>query len=349
MKKNLSLFLAILLSLSIMLVGCSKEDNTTNSSSSDEVSKTNNNSKEYTKIDGYNEYIATGNTGYEDIQYFNIDNDIPNEKAYEYYKKNKRVVGNYTITDYEDGVCLNKINTTPEDESEIKIPETIDGKPVVKIGSYVRDESAKFDDIFLCNPFNRAMHCTVTLPSTVKYISSDALLSPTFMVEDEDRDIYAYIDAFEVVSDNPYYSSYNKNLYSKDYSKLLYLYDDSYISDVMLETEEHYPSESIVADGYHKPLKVFEPVNGINGNHDMVIFDCNCLRKINTFVDYGESGRIYGDSEIDDKEYWDEFFEHFEDEDDDVLHGLVIKGNRDDTVLREWVKNCHMIFVAKDY
>lgn len=340
----------MIFSLSIMFVGCKSNDTTAKSSdTSDEVAKTNSSSKAYTKIVGYDEYIATGNTGYEDIPYFNIENDIPNEKAYEYYKKNKRVVGNYTITDYEDGVCLNKINITPEDESEIKIPETIDGKPVVKIGSYVRDESAKFGDIVLCNPFNQALRCTVTLPSTVKYISSEALLTPNFMVEDEDRDIYARIDYFEVVSDNPYYSSYNKNLYSKDYSKLLYLYDDSYISDVILDSDEFPATDGMGSDDNYKPLKVFEPVNGINGDSDIVVFDCADLTKINTFVDYGESGRIYGNPKIDDKEYWDDYFESFEDEDDPVLHGLVIKGSKYNTALREWAKNCHSVFVASDY
>ena len=125
MKSKGILLLVLIFLLLIVFVGCSEDNSTSNklesSCSSDEVTKTNNNSKEYTKIDGYDEYIATGNTGYEDIQYFNINNDIPNEKAYEYYKKNKRVVGNYIITDYENGVCLNKINKTPEEDSEIKI------------------------------------------------------------------------------------------------------------------------------------------------------------------------------------------------------------------------------------
>lgn len=352
MKSKGILLLGLIFLLLIVFVGCSEDNSTSNklesSCSSDEVTKTNNNSKEYTKIDGYDEYIATGNTGYEDIQYFNINNDIPNEKAYEYYKKNKRVVGNYIITDYENGVCLNKINKTPEEDSEIKIPEMIDGKPVVKIGSYVRNDSEKFDDIVLCNPFNQARNCTVILPSTVKYISSEALLSPTFMVEDEDRDIYAYIDSFEVDKNNPYYSSYNKNLYSKDYSKLLYLYDDSYISDITLESKEYNASDGIASDGYYKPLKVFEPANGISDGKDIVVFDCSNLKKINTFVDHGESGRIYGDSKIDDKDYWDNYFEAFEDDDDDVLHGMVIKGYKDNTVLREWAKNCHLVFVAYD-
>lgn len=98
-----------------MLAGCTSNKSEV-CSTSDEVAT----SKEYLKIKGYDEYIATGNTGYEDISYFNIKNDIPNEKAYEYYKKNRRTVGNYTITDYEDGVCLNKINKTPEEDSEIK-------------------------------------------------------------------------------------------------------------------------------------------------------------------------------------------------------------------------------------
>lgn len=346
MKKKSALFLTILLCLTTMLAGCTS-DKSEVSSTSDEVAKANNTSKEYLKIKGYDEYIATGNTGYEDISYFNIKNDIPNEKAYEYYKKNRRVIGNYTITDYENGVCLNKINKTPEEDSEIKIPEMIDGKPVVKIGSFVRDESAKFDDIVLCNPFNQARNCKVILPSTVKYISSEALLSPTFMVEDEDRDIYAYIDSFEADKNNPYYSSYNKNLYSKDYSKLLYLYDDSYISDITLESEEYNASDGIASDGYYKPLKVFEPANGISDSNDIVVFDCSNLEKINTFVDHGESGRIYGNSKIDDKDYWDNYFEAFED-DDDVLHGTVIKGYKDNTALRQWAKNCHLVFVAYD-
>lgn len=65
---------------------------------------------------------------------------------------------------------------------------------------------------------------------------------------------------------------------------MLYFYDDSYISDITLESEEY------------------------NASDDIVVFDCSNLEKINTFVDYGESGRIYGNSKIDDKDYWDNYF-----------------------------------------
>lgn len=66
MKRKSALFLTILLCLITMLAGCT--------SNKSEVCST---SKEYLKIKGYDEYIATGNTGYEDISYFNIKNNIP--------------------------------------------------------------------------------------------------------------------------------------------------------------------------------------------------------------------------------------------------------------------------------
>lgn len=40
---------------------------------------------------------------------------------------------------------------------------------------------------------------------------------------------------------------------------------------------------------------------------------------------------------IDDKDYWDNYFEAFED-DDNVLHGTVVKGYKDNTALRQWAK-----------
>lgn len=72
MKKKSALFLTILLCLITMLAGCTSNKSEVRSTS-DEVAT----SKEYLKIKGYDEYMATGNTGYEDISYFNIKNDIP--------------------------------------------------------------------------------------------------------------------------------------------------------------------------------------------------------------------------------------------------------------------------------
>lgn len=40
---------------------------------------------------------------------------------------------------------------------------------------------------------------------------------------------------------------------------------------------------------------------------------------------------------IDDKDYWDNYFEAFED-DNNVLHGMVVKGYKDNTALRQWAK-----------
>ena len=57
MKSKGILLLVLIFLLLIVFVGCSEDNSTSNklesSCSSDEVTKTNNNSKEYTKIDGY--------------------------------------------------------------------------------------------------------------------------------------------------------------------------------------------------------------------------------------------------------------------------------------------------------
>lgn len=279
-------------------------------------------SNEYTQIKGYDEYIATGNAGYEDIPYFNIENDIPSEKVYEYYKKNKRVVGNYTITDYEDGVCLNKINTTPEDESEIKIPETIDGKPVVKIGSYIADDSVAFENIVLCNPFNGATDCTVFLSSSVKYISKVALVYPRFMIEDDDKNKYAYITGFEVDSENPYYSSYEGTLFSKDYLKLLYLKENQSYYCVWINSIPNIPQNS---DSSVSELEVFEPANGIQDTMDMIVFH-DTPQKINTFIDFGEDGQ---------------------EPNTDLVPNVVIMGQKS-TEVEYWAKKYNARFVVEN-
>lgn len=303
MKKLIILFIAAVLSL-MTTCSCNIKSN------------------EYAQIKGYDEYISTGNMGYDDIPYFNIENDFPNDNAYQYYKNNNRVVDGYTITDYEDGVCLNRINNTPEQDTEIKIPEKIDGKPVVKIGSYVENDSVAFENIVVCNPFNGATDCTVFLPSSIKYISKVALVYPRFMVEDDDKNKYAYITGFEVNSENPYYSSYEGTLFSKDYLKLLYLKENQSYYCVWVNSIPDTPQNSELSVS---ELEVFEPANGIRDTMDMIVFH-DTPQKINTFIDFGEDRQ---------------------DSNADLVPNVVIMG-QENTEVEKWAKKYNARFVVEN-
>ena len=235
-------------------------------------------SKNYTEIAGYKDYISDSNSGYDDIKYFNVvDSMENNQNARKYYIENNRRVGDYIITDYEDGVCINKFCGSANFNNEILIPETIDGKPVIKLGGYI--ESLNAEDVI--GAFGGNVGITIKIPSSVKVISADAIMNSSGIIPEESR--YMFVDIFEFVVDenNPYYSSKNGTLYSKDFTKLLWVNTIGRNS----------ANPEWTADGYVVPdfVEVFEPANGIDCLLDKITIGKN-VKRINTYIDKGESG-----------------------------------------------------------
>ena len=206
----------------------------------------------YKDLPGYEAYISDRNAGYEQASYYcgynaieGYEDDEESSEARKYYKRNARRCGDYLITDYEDGICINRYYGT---FNEIKIPEELAGKPVVKLGAYL--ETGKNVDIpdecEAVSAFSGIRDCTLYIPATVKYISSDTLWEYLGYINSEETiGDSPHISQIYVDEDNPYYYSENGNLFTKDKKTLLFLNKD--ISDYTVPdfVENFIPSDNI--------------------------------------------------------------------------------------------------------
>ena len=218
----------------------------------------------------YDEYINECNEGYSDYPYYNIFDSIAvKDGGAEYLKGHTEVCGDFVISDYTDGVCINQY-LTDSAENEIIIPENLNGKEVVKIGAYY-DESlgcfrGAFDGYFdtYIDSFKNPV---ITLPSTVKYLSS-------LVVDDVIRLTNDYITtenfSFEISADNPFYTSFGGSIFSKNMDTLLYY--------------------NSLTGQLPDSTAVFAPSNGVNGSEYQSIRFGKGLREINAEVWYEESG-----------------------------------------------------------
>lgn len=208
--------------------------------------------------------------------------------ARKYYKNNSRRVGDFIITDYMDGVCINKYCGYLLGDDLI-IPEEIGGKPVVKLGGYFEgavesDSEYGFDYKDIIGAFGGNIGIRIHIPSTVKVITQESISYSIGMIPEEDRYRYVYILGFDVDKDNPYYcSSKSKygNLYTKDKKALLF-----YCSADDFKSEYDYESgySTIVIPNY---IKNFAPANGISEGERLKFG--KTIKKINTYIDMGES------------------------------------------------------------
>lgn len=132
-------------------------------------------------------------------------NDNDTEKIKEYERDIKEIEDNsfFAIRKYSAGV---EIVQAGFEEEVIRIPEKLDGKPVIKLGGFFRDSEPigneeKYFSYYNC--FSYAECEAIYLPSTVKEI-----VKGTFDIESLKR--------IEVSDENPYYSSKNGILYNKE-------------------------------------------------------------------------------------------------------------------------------------
>lgn len=271
---------------------------------------------EYKNMQGYDEYISDSDTGYEDAPYFNAQMYSvisENKEAVNYYKNNVRRCGRYLITDYKDGVCINRCYNLWG--KTINIPETLDGKPVVKLGAYVTEELIG-DTIFYkaVSAFSGIENCVLNIPSTVKYINHETLYEFIGMLTDKMAKESPFIAEINVDKDNPYYYSENGILFTKDKKSLLY---HPLLNDMF------YPNFEYTIPDF---VDNFEPMSGVSADCGCLIFGKN-IKQINTNVCDGEGIDIL------DYANYDSY--------------LLVKGYKG-TVAEKWARKYRLKFIPLD-
>lgn len=176
----------------------------------------------YKSIEGYKEYISNKDKG-RITSFCGMSTVLEsNDKARSYYKNNVRKSGNFLITNYLDGICINKvIDITKWD---FKIPEQIEGLPVIKLGSYLNnnDYSRPFASL-VGEKVNFAKdeggYKVVRLSKNVKYIEAVNLYR------------YENFIIYSVDKENKYYGT-DKELQE------LYALENGFIQPAYLEDDE---------------------------------------------------------------------------------------------------------------
>lgn len=168
-----------------------------------------------------------------------IDAEKCSAQLTEAVKSQYRKVGDYIISDFEDGVCINKFlfsrKKFPKDEKNygrtpitISIPSEIDGKKVLKLGEYIKNEDDYYESYGFLTTIPDDYEITLKIPSSVTDITANALDSIDSYHEDDFFYSNGYIIDIDVAEDNPLYCSENGVMYSKDKSWLLFFRPDPY-------------------------------------------------------------------------------------------------------------------------
>lgn len=175
--------------------------------------------------------------GWDEGEYWEINYEALASNYYRSFQSAVRQSGDYIISDFKDGVCINKLifdkSKYSGEDITIEVPETIDGKKVLKLSGYIKDyDEDIYHDRFMqhgfLNEFPRNYKIHLIIPSTVTDISSCGLYGYYY----HDYDDYYYVKAsyIEVSPDNKVFSSIDGALYSKDKKWLLLFPDDYYDS-----------------------------------------------------------------------------------------------------------------------
>lgn len=235
--KKIFVFLILILSILMFLSGCGNKDYSG-----------------YKNEKGYSDYISNRNTGCKHMNSFGLKSNLNKEDAQEYYKNNVRRCGDFLITNYMDGICVNKYIGN---SSVVNIPNYLNGKPVIMLGQDLDNEFFSTYDIHL------------KIPANIRYISSNI-----FNYYDEDGNIFNIYESIEVDMNNPYYYSYNNSIYTKDRKTLLYFNyshgpDDSK-NGIMLSSVEN-----------------FEPINPLENQPYVIVFS-DKVKYVDASIDLGE-------------------------------------------------------------
>ena len=159
-----------------------------------------------------------------------IDEDSLAVNYYSNFNDNIRKSGEYMISDFKDGVCINRFlfdkKKYKDKNFTLEIPETLDGKPVLKLSGFVTDCDNPYDeytqDGFLSD-MPEEYSVDLKIPASVTDISNCALSTTSLYNDGEGGyDIKGgQINSITVDEDNPNFSSEDGILYSKNKEWLL--------------------------------------------------------------------------------------------------------------------------------
>lgn len=259
MKRFSAIILSImLLCLIIVLTSCSDKKDT-----------------DYKNQEGYSEYVKCLLDGKDSGT---VGTSLSgNETALKYYKNNLRKSGDYMITDVEDGVCINQYLGSG---NSVEVPEKLDGKPVIMLGGYVYDDNNSSSEIFSAFADPNVESRIIKVPSSVKYIDSSLMYHYSGMVDSYLIDNSKSYCTFEIDENNPYFYSEGGCLYSKDRKTLNYVNFNYYK-----------PSDDGRIDlKINDTVENFDLIGGIPSDLFMQLEFGKNIKKIDTYIDYGEDG-----------------------------------------------------------
>ncbi|MBQ5399115.1 MAG: hypothetical protein IIU14_06750 [Ruminococcus sp.] len=171
----------------------------------------------YKKLHGYDEYVSDRDKGAV-TSFCGLPSSLGTSKnAREYYKNNVREVDGFLVTDYLYGICINRVLEPSKWNG--KIPEKIEDKPVIKLGSF--PDSNNFAESFAHDDEEEFNNWEVYLPETVKYIDNSNL-----------RSGYFFKLVFSVDKENPYYAT------GSEYDNYFYAIEDGYVQPVYIDTDQ---------------------------------------------------------------------------------------------------------------
>lgn len=223
MRKNLCILICVF--CFVGLWGCSSANN--NISNADNSNKKMNeqdvgNYSSYYAVDGYEKSMDDLEDEYE----YYCDNYDEIVKAYYTPKDNK----DFIISKYKDGVEINKYLGNNQD---LIIPGKLDGKKVLRLGSYLyKEKTGNSGEDKICRSIwlykdkgKKTKIKTIEFPEHLQMISAD---SEDSWYGNNESWYYDYgtnpsLEYIKVHKNNRYYSSENGLLYNKDKSVLLYV------------------------------------------------------------------------------------------------------------------------------
>ena len=149
--------------------------------------------------------ISDDTVFYQRVPYYSVEERILDTEEFERYRKALYRSGDFLVSAYKDGICINRYLASARD---VEIPEKIDGKQVIKIGSYPK-WSDYYQNYTFGSVFEDRSIKTVLIPSSVKEIAAGSFEN--------------VMDAVTVHEDNAYYASQDGMLYNKTKDYLLFV------------------------------------------------------------------------------------------------------------------------------